>query len=141
MPRSARIDIEGLLQHVIARGIEKRDIFCDDKDRRAFVERLSPMLLKTRTQCLAWALMSNHFHLLLRPTEGKLSELMRRLLTGYAVSFNLRHHRSGHLCQRQSKIDPLYWVIGNRKLTHLPVNCRSALMVSAAPEFLLDASP
>ncbi|MBJ6751479.1 transposase [Geomonas anaerohicana] len=103
MPRSARIDIEGLLQHVIVRGIEKRDIFYDDKDRRAFLDRLSPMLLKTKTQCLAWALMSNHFHLLLRPTQGKLSQLMRRLLTGYAVSFNLRHHRSGHLFQNRYK--------------------------------------
>uniref|UniRef100_UPI000479D4A4 transposase n=1 Tax=Citrifermentans bremense TaxID=60035 RepID=UPI000479D4A4 len=103
MPRAARIDIEGLLQHVIARGIEKRDIFYDDKDRRAFLDRLSPMLLKTKTQCLAWSLMSNHFHILLRPTQGKLSELMRRLLTGYAVSFNLRHHRSGHLFQNRYK--------------------------------------
>jgi len=103
MPRSARIDIEGLLQHVIVRGIEKRDIFYDDKDRRAFLDRFSSMLLKTKTQCLAWALMSNHFHLLLRPTTGKLSELMRRLLTGYAVCFNLRHHRSGHLFQNRYK--------------------------------------
>jgi len=45
----------------------------------------------------------NHFHLLLRPTEGSLSSFMRRLQTGYAVTFNLRHKRSGHLFQNRYK--------------------------------------
>lgn len=53
--------------------------------------------------CYAWALMSNHVHLLLRPARGKLSTFMRRLLTGHAVFFNLRHHRSGHLFQNRYK--------------------------------------
>jgi REP element-mobilizing transposase RayT len=103
MPRSARIDIPGLLQHVMVRGIEKRDIFLDDDDKAQFVERLSKLLIATGTDCLAWALMSNHFHLLLRPQSTKLSVFMRRMLTGHAVAFNLRHHRSGHLFQNRYK--------------------------------------
>ena len=103
MPRSARIDIPGLLQHVIVRGIERRDIFIDEDDKVLFVERLSKLLISTGTDCLAWALMSNHFHLLLRTRATKLSVLMRRLLTGYAVTFNLRHHRSGHFFQNRYK--------------------------------------
>lgn len=103
MPRAARIDIPHLLQHVIVRGIEKRDIFLDDSDRASFVQRLGFLLQQTGTQCLAWSLMSNHFHLLLKPTGEKLSHFMRRLLTGYAVTFNLRHHRSGHLFQNRYK--------------------------------------
>jgi REP-associated tyrosine transposase len=103
MPRTARIDIPGLLQHVMVRGIEKRDIFLDDDDKALFLERLSKLLIETGTDCLAWALMSNHFHLLLRPQSAKLSIFMRRLLTGYAVVFNLRHHRSGHLFQNRYK--------------------------------------
>ncbi|MFA7405293.1 MAG: transposase [Pelobacteraceae bacterium] len=103
MPRTARIDIPGLLQHVMVRGIEKRDIFLDDDDKALFLERLSKLLIATGTDCLAWALMSNHFHLLLRPQSTKLSVFMRRLLTGYAVVFNLRHHRSGHLFQNRYK--------------------------------------
>jgi putative transposase len=47
--------------------------------------------------------MSNHVHLLLRPSKTKLSQLMRRLLTGYAVVFNLRYHRNGHLFQNRYK--------------------------------------
>jgi len=103
MPRSARIDIPGLLQHIIVRGIERRDIFIDDCDKARFVERMSNLLVITGTECLAWALMSNHFHLLLRPRSSKLSAFMRRLLTGYAVTFNLRHHRNGHLFQNRYK--------------------------------------
>ena len=103
MPRTARIDIPDLLQHVIVRGIERRDIFLDDDDKALFVERLSKLLIATGTDCLAWALMSNHFHLLLRPKSTKLSIFMRRLLTGYAVVFNLRHGRSGHLFQNRYK--------------------------------------
>lgn len=103
MPRSARIDIPGVLYHVIVRGIERRDIFLDDDDRFSFVQRLSSLLEKTGTTCLAWALIPNHFHLLLRTSEVKLATFMRRLLTGYAVVFNLRHDRSGHLFQNRYK--------------------------------------
>ena len=104
MPRTARIDIPGLLQHVIVRGIEKRDIFLDDHDRLSFVTRLAKLLEQTETDCFAWALMSNHFHLLLRTNRStKLSIFMRRLLTGHAVTFNLRHGRVGHLFQNRYK--------------------------------------
>lgn len=103
MPRSARIDIPGVLQHVVVRGIERRDIFLDDADRQDFVDRLERLLRETETDCFAWALMSNHFHLLLCPRVKTLAVFMRRLLTGYAVSFNLRHRRSGHLFQNRYK--------------------------------------
>jgi len=61
MPRSARLDIPGLLQHVIVRGIERRDIFLDDVDRSRFLERFSTLLVKTEIRCFAWSLMSNIF--------------------------------------------------------------------------------
>jgi len=103
MPRQPRIDIAGLLQHVIFRGVARSDIFMDDADRENFVRRLSQLLVETETRCYAWALLDNHVHLLLLPTRQPLARLMLRLLTGYAVSFNLRHHRSGHLFQNRYK--------------------------------------
>lgn len=103
MPRTARLDIPNLLQHVIVRGIERRDIFLHDGDRQDFVQRMQILLEKTGVECLAWSLMSNHFHLLLRPHLTTLAKFMRRLLTGYVVSFNLRHNRSGHLFQNRYK--------------------------------------
>lgn len=101
MPRHARIDMPGLLQHVIVRGIEKSSIFLDDQDRVNFVSRLRALLSETETSCYAWVLLDNHFHLLLHPKQRTLAEVMRRLLTGYAVVFNLRHQRAGHLFQNR----------------------------------------
>ncbi|NTV14164.1 MAG: transposase [Desulfobulbaceae bacterium] len=103
MPRTARLDIPGLLQHVIVRGVERCDIFRDDDDRRRFLLNFSKLLAETDTECLAWSLMSNHVHLLLRPRQTCLAPFMRRLLTGYAIYFNLRHKRSGHLFQNRYK--------------------------------------
>ena len=103
MPRTARLIIPGMLHHVIVRGIERRPIFEDDRDRSFFLERFSSLLLETKTDCLAWSLLTNHFHLLLCPRTTSLSTLMRRLLTSYAVTFNLRHNRSGHLFQNRYK--------------------------------------
>jgi REP element-mobilizing transposase RayT len=103
MPRLARLDIAGLLQHVIVRGIERRDIFIDDIDRQNFVNRVITLLPETGIRCYAWAILSNHFHMLLMPTATPLATFMRRLLTGYAVSFNRRHNRCGHLFQNRYK--------------------------------------
>ena len=103
MPRKARIDAPGALHHVICRGIERRKIFNDDADRDNFMERLGTILKETSTPCYGWALIPNHFHLLLRSGNAPISTVMRRLLTGYAVSYNHRHHRSGHLFQNRFK--------------------------------------
>jgi len=103
MPRQPRLNIPNVLHHVIVRGIERRDIFADDADKERFVGRLSALLTKGSTKCFAWSLMSNHFHLLLMPTTVSLSETMRRLLTGYAVYFNHKYQRSGHLFQNRYK--------------------------------------
>jgi len=103
MPRQPRLDAPGLIQHVMARGIERRKIFRDDDDRESFLQRFALILEETQTQCYAWALMPNHFHLLLRIGPTPLSKVMRRLMTGYAVTFNGRHRRRGHLFQNRYK--------------------------------------
>lgn len=103
MPRKARIDAPGALQHIIARGIEKRPIFKNDDDREDFVDRLGRVLMETDTPCYAWALMPNHVHLLLRTGAVPVATVMRRLLTGHAVCFNHRHRRHGHLFQNRYK--------------------------------------
>ena len=101
MPRKSRIDTAGALHHIIVRGIERRRIFRDDVDRDRFLDRLSGLLKESRTICYAWAILPNHVHLLLRTGVVPLATFMRRLLTGYAVSFNKRHRRHGHLFQNR----------------------------------------
>lgn len=103
MPRLARLDAPGVLHHVIIRGIERRKIFKDNRDRNNFLDRLQILLPKTNMSCYAWALLPNHAHFLFRTGDTGLSTLMRRLLTGYAVSFNRRHRRHGHLFQNRFK--------------------------------------
>ena len=103
MPRKARIDSPGALHHVMVRGIERRNIPRDDKDRDNWLTRLEAILVETGTPCFAWALLSNHVHLLLRSGLVPLATVMRRLLTGYAVSFNRRHRRHGQLFQNRYK--------------------------------------
>ncbi|MDD5207309.1 MAG: transposase [Desulfobacterales bacterium] len=103
MPRLARLDAPGVLHHLMIRGIERRKIFWNDEDRADFLDRLSILLPETETCCYAWALLQNHAHLLLRSGKVPLATVMRRLLTGYAVRFNSRHNRSGHLFQNRYK--------------------------------------
>jgi len=103
MPRQARIDALCAVHHVIARGIERGKVFCDDEDRNNFLKRLGDILTETQTKCFAWALIPNHFHLLLKTGNVPVATVMRRLLTGYAVSYNRRHRRSGHLFQNRYK--------------------------------------
>jgi REP element-mobilizing transposase RayT len=103
MPRKARIDAPGALHHIMVRGIEKRNVFLDNRDREKFLERLGDILEDTETPCYAWALIPNHFHLLLKTGLVPIATIMRRLLTGYAVFFNLRHKRNGHLFQNRYK--------------------------------------
>jgi len=105
MPRNARLDIPYLVHHVMARGIEGCDIFRNDSDRYSFLRRLSDIITDVGGVSLyAWALMSTHFHLLIR-LEGdvRLSSVMQRLMTGYAVNFNKLHKRKGHLFQNRYK--------------------------------------
>jgi len=87
----------------MCRGIERCEIFRDDTDRNSFIERFGRLVSETKTVCYAWALLPNHFHLLLKTGNVPIATVMLRLLTGYAVTFNRRHRRAGHLFQNRYK--------------------------------------
>jgi putative transposase len=103
MPRTARIDAPGALHHVIVCGIARQAIFRDDRDRARLLDRLAALLEESGSACYAWALIPNHFHLLLRTGRLPLAQVMRRLLTGYAMAFNGRYRRAGHVFQNRYK--------------------------------------
>ena len=88
---------------MIQRGIERREIFQDEKDREGFIERLAEGLEKTGHKCYGWVLMPNHFHLVIRTSVAPVSDLMRKILTGYALYFNKKNKRSGYLYQGRYK--------------------------------------
>ena len=103
MPRKSRVDAPGALHHIIARGIDRQQIFRDDADRHNFIRRLAKIITETDTRCYAWALIPNHFHLLLKTGRVPIANVMLRILTGYAVTYNNRHRRHGHLFQNRYK--------------------------------------
>jgi putative transposase len=85
------------------RGIEGSNIFRDEEDRKAFVDKIRGLVKETGTRILSWALMDNHVHLLIISGPDGLSTFMRRLLTAYALGFNRKHRRFGHLFQNRYK--------------------------------------
>jgi REP element-mobilizing transposase RayT len=103
MPRMPRIDAPGALHHVMIRGLERREIFRNDADRRSVVDRLARLVPLWGGDCFAWVLMGNHVHLVLRTRVLPLAWLMRRLNTGFAVGFNRRYERVGYLFQNRFK--------------------------------------
>src|SRR5437588_77163 len=99
MARPLRIEVEGGWYHVISRGIERRELFRDDSDRRDFLERLFGLMGSHNILVHGYCLMDNHFHLQVETPQANLKEAMQRLLSGYVVRFNLRHQRVGPLFQ------------------------------------------
>jgi putative transposase len=89
--------------HVVCRGNNKRDIFGDGGERSWFLHLLDGEVTWSGWQIHAYALMRNHYHLILRIEEGRLAEGMYRLNTSYATWFNRREKRINHLFGRR------YW--------------------------------
>ena len=94
---------EGGLYHVLSRGNERKDIFHDDHDRLTFLDVIGEMSDRYHVDILAYILMSNHYHILLRTNHANLSKSMQWLGLTYARRFNNRHFRSGHLFQGRFK--------------------------------------
>jgi REP element-mobilizing transposase RayT len=99
MVRPLRINIEDGVYHVTSRGLERRHIAIDDTDRRRWVRLLGQVAQRRKWRVLAWALMTNHFHLFVRTPLADLSNGMHDLNSGYVTLFNRRHERSGPLLQ------------------------------------------
>ena len=122
MPRTGRLHIPGGYYHVMGRGLERRRIFNHSDDKNDFLARLGVALAESESQCLAWAVMSNHYHLLIRVSAQPLSKLMSPLLGGYASSYNRRHRRSGYVFQNRFKsilCDADSYLLGLVRYIHL----------------------
>jgi REP-associated tyrosine transposase len=107
MPWGPRLDAPDTLHHVLVRGLERRALFRDDRDRADLLVRLAAVVERGGVRVLAWALPPTRFHLVIRtpparpghPIRPALATAMRALLTGYAGGFNRRHRPVGHLFQ------------------------------------------
>jgi REP element-mobilizing transposase RayT len=99
MPRRPRPLAAGAVYHVTARGNRHAPIFLDDADRARFVRSLARLADRLGWSCLAWCLMTTHYHLLVLTPEPDLAVGMRRLNGDHAQYFNVRHGLDGHVFQ------------------------------------------
>ena len=97
MARQARVEYEGAMYHVMARGDRREAIVRDDEDRTTFIRTLGEAAEKTGMRIHAYALMSNHYHLLVETPKANLSEGMGWLQNAYTRRMNVRHRLWGHV--------------------------------------------
>lgn len=116
MARRLRVQFAGAIYHVSARGVERRVIFDDDKDREHFLKRVEDGIEEYGVRLYLYCLMANHFHLLVETPAGNLSAFMQKIETAHTVYYNRRHNRTGHLMQGRYDARP---VEGNAYLDRL----------------------
>jgi len=101
VPRAPRIQVPDGIYHVTTRGHSRVTLFHDEHDFRHFVAILAFVRRKFEWRCLAYCLMSNHYHLLVVTPQANLSAGMARLNGSYGRHFNDRYGRSGHVFERR----------------------------------------
>lgn len=95
MPRHHRLDFPGARHHVMNRGARREPIFKTDEDCRLFLDVLASTASRFGLHVHAYALMENHFHLVLSTPRGNLSAAMAFLQSRFTRQMNLRHRWDG----------------------------------------------
>ncbi len=101
MPRPLRVEFADALFHVTARGVLKQAIVLDDHDRVRWMEYLKEAVLRFALELYAFTLMNNHYHLFVATPLANLGKAMQYLNGSWAMYFNVRHGRGGHLFERR----------------------------------------
>lgn len=99
MPRVRREKCPNSIYHVIVRGNNREDIFRDYADRISYLKRLKRYKEKFKMEVYAYCLMTNHVHLVIYDNGQNLSKFMQGLSLSYAIYFNKKYDRSGHVFQ------------------------------------------
>lgn len=107
MPRVARAKSSSGYYHVMARGSGGQLLFECGEDYAVFLESLGSCADEHSVSLIAYCLMPNHVHLLVRDGDDELGEMMRSLLSGYAQSYNKRTGHVGHVFQQRFKSCPV----------------------------------
>lgn len=103
MARKPRIEFDGALYHVVARGNRKEDIFRSRGDYERYLDLLSRYKARYHFRLYAYALMPNHLHLLIETADIQLSKIMQGLQQSYTTFFNRKYDAVGHLFQGRYK--------------------------------------
>ena len=103
MPRTARAKTDTRIYHIMTRGINRQHIFEDTSEKRKYLALLRQFRDELDTEIFAYCIMNNHAHLLVRENSDPLESFFRKLNTAYAVYYNTKHERCGHLFQDRYK--------------------------------------
>lgn len=107
MPRRPRQLAESGIYHVMLRGVNRDAIFLDDEDCSRFLHSLGQAKDASGCSVLAYCLMSNHAHLVLRTGDEPIGAVVKRLGVRYAGWFNRKYGRIGHLFQDRFRSLPV----------------------------------
>ena len=107
MPRKARERSQSGVYHIMLRGINKQNIFEEAEDREKLQSLLRQHTETGKIELYGYCLMSNHVHLLLKEGNEPLERSMKRIGSKYAVWFNTKYQRVGHLFQDRFKSEPV----------------------------------
>ncbi|MBL8840187.1 MAG: transposase [Planctomycetes bacterium] len=97
MPRASRLDEPNSLHHVMNRGLARRPVFESPRDVRFLLSRLARAVRAGTIELHAYAILTTHFHLLVRSLSGELSETIGRVEHAYVRWFNRGRGRDGPL--------------------------------------------
>jgi len=130
MARKSRIEYEGAFYHVITRGNQRRKVFRDDNDYQKYISLLAYYKERYKYSLYAYALMSNHVHLLIETHRIPLSKIFQGINQSYTMYFNRKYKTVGHLFQGRYKAilcDRDAYLISLVKYIHLnPVRAKTA---------------
>lgn len=135
MARSLRVECENGWYHVTNRGNNRQAIYLDDRDRRHGLELLAAVVDRHGVEIHAYVLMPNHYHLLVRTPNANLSAAIQWLNTAYAIWWNRRHERGGHVFQGRFKAVPVEageWALACSLYVHFNPVAIEALALSKA---------
>jgi REP element-mobilizing transposase RayT len=126
MARPLRINLPGLFHHVMNRSNERRQIFYDDADHYLLINAIFTFSSRYNIIVIAYAIMPNHFHLMVHDREGNLSRFMHDMSSTFAFNYNRKNNRVGHVFQGRFKsqvVDSTKYAVALSRYIHLnPVN-------------------
>jgi len=140
MARRPRLDLDGF-HHIVNRGVARINIYRCDEDKEKFLEILCKSCKTYKVNVHDYCLMDNHYHLLIETTSQNLSLFMRQINGNYAIYFNKRYKRVGHLWQGRYKswyiINPEYLYTLFRYIEHNPLKAKMYQKIGEYPFTLL----
>ena len=137
MARPLRIEYEGAVYHVTARGNDRGKIFFSKRDYEKFKEYITAAKEKYGLILHSYVLMTNHYHLIIETPETNLSKIMHYINSSYTTYTNIKRKRKGHLFQGRYKailVDKDHYLLELSRYIHLnPVRANMAQNPGAYP--------